>query len=399
MSADAQQPEARKEACRALAARQVWRETEWERLCAAPAAAPKAAAPAVSVAQPSPTPPAVPAPPAAATVGVTTSAATEARAPAPIPVREPGQPTGTAQSAPTEPTRETAAPTQAAVLRPADFSFAMGSRVWVSSGFTNWNFSGAGINVLSELRWRGLDAVIPEVNAELVFKRLVLLGSLGGGGIDDGVLIDDDFALPNRRGRFSHTRSRVDDEGLFYVNVDVGFRLLSYSMAGNPLLGYLDLLLGYQHWHEKYVAFGATGFAAVSSEVKALTHDYTWQSLRVGFRYYVPGPWGLGVKGRVLFNPWTYSEMDDIHHLRTDLKQDPSFRSTATGGFGTQLDVGFAYNPWPWLTLETGFEYWRIDSGSGDKFTYTLSSGTQRDKLNELTIERYGPYFQLQVRF
>ena len=93
------------------------------------------------------------------------------------------------------------APEPAAVLRPADFSFAIGSRVlyrrpclasrsphvhlrtaapscrqscvhgirrageWISSGFTNWNFAGYGVNVLWELRWRGVDAVIREVCA------------------------------------------------------------------------------------------------------------------------------------------------------------------------------------------------------------------------------------------
>jgi len=32
----------------------------------------------------------------------------------------------------------------------------------------------------SELRWKGVDSVVPEVNVDFVWKRFVLMGSLGG---------------------------------------------------------------------------------------------------------------------------------------------------------------------------------------------------------------------------
>jgi Omptin family len=306
------------------------------------------------------------------------------------------------------PAQVTAEPVPPATLQPRDFSFAVGGRAWISSGYTKWNFASGGINVLSDLTWRGVDAVVPEVNAELVWKRLVLMGSFGWSGVDEGVLLDDDFVLPDRQGRFSHTRSRVDDQRLYYINGDIGFRLVSFSTPGNPAPGFADLLLGYQYWHEKYVAFGATGVLdlpptvrsnVTPPNVKAITEDFTWQSLRVGLRYQVPLPAGFGVKGRVLFNPWTYAEQQDVHHLRNDLKKNPSSLARAKGGFGTQIDFGITYTPWRWVSLEAGFQYWRIDPGSGDVFIRTLSAGTLQNKLNELTIERYGPYFQLQGRF
>jgi len=106
---------------------------------------------------------------------------------------------------------------------PSDVSVTVGGRTVFTSGFTKWS-TGAqsgGPNILSELTWRGVDAVVPEVNAEVVWKRLVLLGAFGGGFIRDGVLNDDDFLGNDRQGRFSHTRSSVGGDGLFYGSVDL----------------------------------------------------------------------------------------------------------------------------------------------------------------------------------
>jgi len=303
----------------------------------------------------------------------------------------------------------------------SDVSFKLGTRAWVTTGNTKWNFQGPlfvggpTINPLSELRWRGVDSVVPEVNAELVWKQLVLRSSLGWGGISEGVLIDDDFLFSDRQGRWSHTRSNVNDDGLFYVNADIGLRLIVDPEKTRS--AYTDLLIGYQYWHEKYVAFGATGFqctafvgtvdnpmcaafgaAVAPPTLKVITHDYFWHSLRIGQRTKIPLYSGLSLKADAIILPWSSSELRDVHHLRNDLKQNPSFLSRAKGGFGVQLDGGLTWATWWGLSIEGGFQYWRLDSGEGDKFTRALS-GTTKDKLNEIIVERYGPYLGLQYRF
>ncbi len=299
----------------------------------------------------------------------------------------------------------------------SDFSFTLGERTWVTTGNTKWNFQGPPfpggptINPLSELRWRGVDSVVPEVNAELVWKRLVLMGSVGWGGISEGVLIDDDFAFSDRQGRWSHTRSSVNDDGLFYVNADIGVRFLTWSGPAKTPPGYADLFVGYQYWHEKYVAFGATGILDLNpfgipivldntapSNVKVITEDYFWHSLRVGFREQVPIYAGLSFKAKAVFLPWSSSRLEDVHHLRDDLKRNPSFLSKANGGFGVQLDGALTYAVWRGLSIEAGYQYWRIDSGGGDTFVRGLTETTKL-KLNEMITERYGPYFGLQYRF
>ena len=294
----------------------------------------------------------------------------------------------------------------------SDVSFKLGTRTWVTTGYTKWNFQaplleGLGlpdIKPVSELRWRGVDSVVPEVNAELVWNQLVLRSSLGWGGISEGVLIDDDFLLSGRQGRFSHTRSSVNDDGLFYINADIGLRLIVDPEKKRS--AYTDFLIGYQYWHEKYTAFGLTGFPCpgnplcpvVSPNIKVITHDYFWHSLRIGQRTKIPLYSGLSLKVDATILPWSSSELRDVHHLNNDLKQNPSFLSRAKGGFGEQLDGGLTWTTWWGLSIEAGYQYWRIDSGPGDTFVRHLT-GDIKHKLNEIIVERYGPYFGLQYRF
>lgn len=279
-----------------------------------------------------------------------------------------------------------------------DFSVSVGARTWVSSGYTTWSFQGAGIDPLSEVRLRGTDSVIVEGNADLVWKRFVLITSVGGGGITDGVLIDDDFDQSGRRARSSHTRSQVDDQGVLYFNVDAGWRMFDWGLPGSTLPGYIDLFVGYQRWEEKYVGLGITGTTTAPSGTKVITQEYSWDSLRLGGRIHIPMSARLAIHTRAAVLPYTHTRLDDVHHLRTDLRQDPSFSSEADGGFGVQLDFGVLYTVWKGLAVEAGYQFWRIDSGSGDKFTHALT-GTTKDELNEIVIERSGVFVGARYRF
>lgn len=291
-----------------------------------------------------------------------------------------------------------------APLAAEELSGTVGVREWYAGGDNEWNFSGAGINVLSDLRWRGVDTLVTEFYGDLFWRRLGLLASVGFAGIDNGVLIDDDFAEPNRRGRFSHTRSGVKDGEVLRLTVDFAGRLFEWEKPligekpAKRLRGYLDLLLGYQYWHEEYVAFGAQGDAQISSGIKVLTHDYWWHTLRLGARTGVPVVGDLSLKSHVIWSPYVDYELEDIHHLRTDLRKNPSFSSESTDGWGVELDVAVSYRLWQGLAVEAGYRYSRIDSGEGDKFTHALT-GTTRDGLNNTTFERYGPHIAVQYRW
>ena len=281
---------------------------------------------------------------------------------------------------------------------PSDLSFTLGGRTAFTSGWTKWNtgaFSG-GSRILSELTWRGVDAVVPEVNAEVVWKRLVLLGAFGGGFIRDGVLNDDDFSFTDPLDRNGHTRSSVGGDGLFYGNIDVGFRALRWG--GGALPGYLDVFTGFQYWQENYEAFGVTGTDTAPPTVSAIREQFTWKSLRVGVRGQIPVTPRLAARLNAAVIPWTRAEVEDVHPLRTDVRHDPSFTGEADGGIGVQADGSLVFMLRPRLALEAGFRYWRIDSGKGTETARGVAF-TIEQRVNEIRIERYGPFVGVTYRF
>lgn len=293
---------------------------------------------------------------------------------------------------------------------PPDWSVSLAGRVWVATGYSNWNFTSGGIDPATDLRWRGVDGIVGEVAADVTWKRLVWMLSVGGTKLDDGTLLDEEFAKSDRQARFSYTRSSVDEGKIFYVNNDIGARVARWQSAvfGGPASGggYVDAFVGYQYWREEYVAFGVQGSLflpgltvnqAEPSSTRALTHQYTRHSVRIGARAQVPLVGGLSLKALAAFSPWTHTEHEAEQHLQTDIRA-PTI-SRANGGFGAQAELGLAYAVWRGLSAEAGFRYWYFDSGSGDVTTTSTNGIVTRDKLNEAITERYGPYVGLSWRF
>ena len=283
--------------------------------------------------------------------------------------------------------------------RDPDYLLTLGGRLSLLTGDTRFSVaaSSGSPNVLSELRWKGLDTVVPEVNIDFVWKRLVAFGAIGAGAVFDGVLIDDDFSGDDRTGRFSHTRSSVVGS-LVYVNAAVGFRIVTWGERTTPRAGYVDAFIGHQYWREDYDAFGAQGTVSIPDDVRAISETFTFNSLRIGARALIPVFRGLGLKLAGAILPWSYVQLEDEHPLRSDLRHHPSFSAHADGGFGYQLDGGVVYNIDKHFSVETGFRYFRFDSGRGTETAHTVA-GDVRQRLNEIVIERYGPYLGVSYRF
>jgi hypothetical protein len=276
----------------------------------------------------------------------------------------------------------------------------LGGGLGYTTGYTTWNIaaSSGSPNVLSELTWRGVDAIVTDVNAQAVWKRLVLQGALGVGPIVGGAFIDNDFAADDRQDRFSATRSDVENSALVYANVDVGFRLVSWNQPQSQVRGYVDAFTGYQVWYEYYEAVGANGTTSISSSQTVVEEAFLFQSIRLGLQAQVPLYRGLGLRFRGAYLPWTAAYLWDNHPLRGDLDQDPSFEGSADGGHGYQLEGALTYELGNRFSVEVGYRYWRIDSGSGTQTAHT-TSGELKSRLNEIIIERYGPWAGVKYRF
>jgi hypothetical protein len=294
-------------------------------------------------------------------------------------------------------------------------SLTVGTRIWFTQGKLGYNYAlnGGGPDVVSELLWQGQNAKIYEVRADLVVRRFVSTLTLGWGHIGQGTLRDLDFAANSRSEIFSETLSSRTDGSVLYGSIDLGPRVFQWRYKDQ--IGAVDLLGGFQYWREQYTARGLFVFisptlpSGTTLDANAVTTTATWHIIRLGPRFTVPLLPRLKAVGHVFYIPWTYYQNKDIHHLRTDLAQDPSFLDKASGGEGIQIEAGLQVRIWKALHLEGGWRYWDVRSGSGDSITFvpcTIVGGggsscgaSQPDRLNEAKARRQGIFFGVDWQF
>jgi hypothetical protein len=284
-----------------------------------------------------------------------------------------------------------------------DLMASFGANVWLSKGDSVWEHKVEfvpGIFGGSRLKFRDVTSNIFGADGDLVlWNRLVLTAAGGWGTPDGGDLIDEDLISGVN---FSRTRSRIDDGHIYFGNVAIGYRLADWVHPA-PRRGFLDLLIGYQYWQEEYEAFGLADFLGFTGEVpqntKVITHTWTWHSVRVGGRAFFPFPYGLGVRASGFVLPWSSARVEDVHHLRTDLAQNPSVLTEATGGFGWQLEGAITWTFWQGLGVEAGYRHWKIRLTDGNA-TFRAANGESSElEIKELSTERGGPFVGLYWRF
>lgn len=305
----------------------------------------------------------------------------------------------------------TARPVSAQVERTeavgGNWSASIGATAWLSYGETSWEHESPAPPLLlgSQLRWRDIEGPVYSLEGDFVWRRLVLTAAGGWGSVESGNLIDDDF-VRNTGSLLSSTRSTVDDGSIYYANINFGWRAVEWRDS-KQRKGFLDLLAGYRWWHERYEAFGILTLAASASfpasnqpsSVKVITHEWTWQSVRVGGRAYFPFPRGVGVRGAAFFFPRSSLEVEDTHHLRTDLRQDPSIVTKGTGGFGYQVEGALTYTFWRGLGAEAGYRHWQVALSDGDVQFRNVTGSGPKLPLREASSERSGFFAGLYYRF
>ncbi|MFQ5481638.1 MAG: hypothetical protein ACE5ER_02670 [Nitrospinaceae bacterium] len=294
---------------------------------------------------------------------------------------------------------------------------------WISTGQTDWNHDATALNSAvgnptSELIYEDLDSQIIELEAELSLpRRFFLRTRFGYGLINDGRLIDDDFVSAsgaaffgaNQSGahRISRTFSDIDDENLWYLNLDVGYRLWVSADKRSSLQGFI----GYQHWEEKLIARGLKQIECTSvgnfcsapgtetnAGQKVITNQVRWDSLRVGLG---GGHWftkRFRVETDLAFIPYSNLLNQDIHHLRLDLQQDPSFEMEGTG-IGFNLEIGLKYRLTRHLSFLAGYRFWSLKVNDGAIKIFNQIGGADQAKINDFDSERYGATAGLEFLF
>ncbi len=319
-----------------------------------------------------------------------------------------------AQQYPPRPAQRTVyppGPAQRTVVEKKDFSLSIGGRAWYSMGNSHSTdgspTTGARID---ELTWDNVDSIVAEFTADMLFLDEYILTIDGGfGAISDGTLVDLDWApIVNAEDLISESISVADDDDMWFASIMLGARVLNWNVRDEKPRSYLALMIGYQHWTETYVAtkavqkedpFGFVGFLGpFPDQGKAITQTFTWDSLLVGVRTEIEILPDFTFKGRFMAVPFTHFTLEDIHHQRTDLKQDPSFKSTADGGIGVILDATLSYNFWGGFSIEGGYQFWDISSAEGTTTAFGLT-GSAEIPLLDAHSTRHGAIAGISYRF
>ena len=198
---------------------------------------------------------------------------------------------------------------------------------------------------------------------------------------------------------------------MWYLNADGGFRVAEYPNHR----GWLDLFGGYQFWHTKYEATGVTQVACDPSAIPGLppcaapgasgfsgqtviTNTTNWHSIRVGASTEYRLTRRLSMLATLAFIPASLLDNKDVHHLRGDLSQDPSF-SMVGYGVGADADVGARFMITTNLAANLGYRMYYNRVLSGHLTSHPAVGSTESFPLTQFESLRHGFTASLSLIF
>ena len=286
------------------------------------------------------------------------------------------------------------------------FDFAIGT--WISTGDTRWahnasSMAGLG-NPTSKLTYKDVGTNVIELTGKVwVTPKWFCRLNVGVAGIGGGRLTDDDYGSNGGQRLFSRTNSNLSGDSMWYLNADSGIRLAEYPNHR----GWLEAFGGFQYWHTKYEATGLAQMACDNSAVPpslglpcnpagtvtnqgqtVITNTTNWYSIRAGASTEYRLTRQLSLMATAAFIPLTIIDNEDIHHLRSDLQQNPSI-SMLGFGFGADADVGAKFMFTKSVGLNFGYRVWWNHAVDG---TVTIhgTSGSSEYPLTQFDSLRHG---------
>ena len=278
-----------------------------------------------------------------------------------------------------------------------------------TNGQTTWSHDASRLDPrlgdpTSKLTYKDNDTHIVEVGAKLHLSRRWHVQSDVGFAIDfdRGRLIDDDYLAGQYL--YSRTSSNVTGTGTWYVNGNVGYRAMEFPNGR----GHLELLGGFRYWRTEHEATGfdrlvcdsnVTSCVPQSSGARAITNTTHWITpVQVGINtdYRLTGRLSIGLKASV--SPISIVYNEDVHHLRSDLQQDPSFsmRGIGVGGSAEPM-VKFMLTRN--LAITAGYRVWWNRTYTGTWEIHSVASGSQTAPLTEFQSIRHGVTVGLTASF
>lgn len=270
---------------------------------------------------------------------------------------------------------------------------------WISVGDTRWAHNASSVpgfgNPTSQLTYKDAGSNVIDLTGKFWFSQRIF-GRLNGGFADigGGRLTDDDYATGQRL--FSRTISNIAGNNMYYINADLGGRVKDFANSR----GYLDIFGGYQYWHMDYRAVGLARVVCdpaviptcndplPSSGETVISNRANWHSIRVGASTEYRFTRRLSLIGTAALIPLSIIENKDIHHLRSDLQQNPSI-SMLGFGIGANADVGARFMFTKNIGLNVGYRVWWNHAVDGI-VTIRGTNGSSEYPLTQFDSLRHG---------
>jgi hypothetical protein len=182
---------------------------------------------------------------------------------------------------------------------------------------------------------------------------------------------------------------------MYYINADLGGRVKDFANSR----GYLDIFGGYQYWHTEYQAVGLGRVVCDTAVIPTcnqfpspgetvITNRANWHSIRVGASSEYRFTRRLSLIGTAALIPLSIIENKDIHHLRSDLQQNPSI-SMLGFGIGANADLGARFMFTKNIGLNVGYRVWWNHAVDGT-VTFHGTSGSSEYPLTQFDSLRHG---------
>lgn len=279
---------------------------------------------------------------------------------------------------------------------------------WISVGDTRWAHDASSVaglgNPTSKLTYKDVGTNVIELTGKFWFVPMAF-GRLNGGFADTGGgrLTDDDYATGQLL--YLRTTSNVDGNRMYYINADLGVRVTEFAYNR----GVLDIFGGYQYWHTEHRAVGVgvvvcdptvlnCNIALPPPGETVITNTADWHSIRVGASTEYRLTRRLSVLGTLGLIPITVFDNKDVHHLRGDLKQNPSF-SMVGYGVGADVDVGARFMITTHLAANLGYRLYYNRMISGDLTVHPVAGSSDSFPLTQFESLRHGLTAGLSLLF
>ncbi|QOZ23770.1 outer membrane protein [Bradyrhizobium sp. CCBAU 51753] len=300
-----------------------------------------------------------------------------------------------------------AAKTIKPVFDTGGWSFEGGSRVWLSRGTFQWDYtnpppiSGDSGIPNSRLTYHGLDGISGELFARLDSPwGIFLKGNVGVGRFNKGRMNDEDSSTGSTA--YSNTLSDQANGRFMYYTADVGYDFMRGSTYK------LGAFIGGTYFGQKSDSIAcvqtASPYGACAVPVRQIigSQDANWDALRVGLNAETMlfEDWRLSAD--VAYLPWTDFTGRDNHLLRPETT---FYDQRGQGGGGVQIEGTLSYFLSRNFSIGVGARYWAMWTKNDSDVIFNCSGCSGRGTLIQIpalakySMERWGTFFEASYKF